>query len=109
LGFSDIEVIDPRFPSGPWCEDHGDACQVDPSARVVARNDFSLQAAVWGSHLGVQFHPEVDAEQLREWQGVEVPQSPRALTMSNMIAQAEQQPDDLRRRAALLVDYFESL
>jgi GMP synthase-like glutamine amidotransferase len=58
---------DPIVGRGPWFQFHGDRCVLPPAARVLAHNDVCVQAFTIGPHLGVQFHPEVDAGQLERW------------------------------------------
>jgi GMP synthase-like glutamine amidotransferase len=57
----------PVIGRGPWFQFHGDRCVLPPKARLLARNPVGVQAFTIGTHLGVQFHPEVDAAQLRRW------------------------------------------
>lgn len=68
VGWRLVETADPALvPAGPWLQFHGDRCLPPPQATVVARNEVGVQAFTIGRHLAVQFHPEVDAEQLRAW------------------------------------------
>lgn len=52
---------------GPWLQFHGDRCFPSPVARLLATNVVGVQAFSIGRHVGVQFHPEVDAQQLERW------------------------------------------
>jgi GMP synthase-like glutamine amidotransferase len=54
-------------PEGPWFQFHADQCLPPEAASVLARNDVCVQAFRMGRHLGVQFHPELDARQLSRW------------------------------------------
>jgi GMP synthase-like glutamine amidotransferase len=68
IGWVMIDSLDREaIPAGPWLEFHGDRCLVTPQATVLARNAVGVQAFRLGRHLAVQFHPEVDGEQLRRW------------------------------------------
>lgn len=68
VGWTTIDSIEPgQIPSGPWLQFHGDRCLPPPGATVLASNDVGVQAFSIGRHLAVQFHPEVDGEQLRGW------------------------------------------
>ena len=53
--------------SGPWFQFHRDRCVLPGDAHLLARNEIGVQAFTVGPHLGVQFHPEVDAAQLTRW------------------------------------------
>ena len=67
-GWTMIESFDPDLiPAGPWLQFHGDRCLPPPQAKVLARNEIGVQAFVIRRHLAVQFHPEVDGDQLRRW------------------------------------------
>ena len=75
LGWVTVEPVEPAdgdanapvIGRGPWFEFHGDRCVLPSTARLLARNAVGVQAFTIGPHLGVQFHPEVDAAQLRRW------------------------------------------
>ncbi|MFE7213998.1 type 1 glutamine amidotransferase [Streptomyces sp. NPDC057611] len=51
---------------GCWFEWHGDEILLPPQATLLAGNRH-VQAFSQGRHLGVQFHPEITAEQIRAW------------------------------------------
>ncbi len=68
IGWTMVETLDPDLvDEGPWLEFHGDLCLPPPEARLLARNEVCIQAFSIGPHLAVQFHPEVDAEQVSRW------------------------------------------
>jgi GMP synthase-like glutamine amidotransferase len=68
IGWRLVETLDPELiPAGPWLQYHGDHCLPPGHARLLARNEFGVQAFSVGRHLGVQFHPEVDGVQLAAW------------------------------------------
>ena len=52
---------------GPWFEFHFDACELPESPKLWATSQRAVQAFAIGPHVGVQFHPEVDDAQLKEW------------------------------------------
>jgi GMP synthase-like glutamine amidotransferase len=52
---------------GPWFQWHYDRFAVPPSARLLARSPHANQAFVQGRSLGLQFHPELNAEVLDAW------------------------------------------
>lgn len=68
IGWTTIETLAPDvIEAGPWMEFHGDQCLIPPAAVLLARNEVCAQAFTIGRHLAVQFHPEVDADQLARW------------------------------------------
>ena len=52
---------------GPWLRWHEDVLTVPPGARELARAGDVPLAFVQDSSVGVQFHPEVDAELAHAW------------------------------------------
>ena len=68
IGWTYIRSLEPELVSnGPWFQFHFDRFTVPPGARTVAENPAAPQAFVVGKTLGVQFHPELNAETLTEW------------------------------------------
>lgn len=68
IGWTTIETLDPSLiEPGPWLEFHGDRCLPPPGARLLAETDVCVQAYTFGPHLAVQFHPEVDGDQVARW------------------------------------------
>jgi GMP synthase-like glutamine amidotransferase len=53
--------------SGPWFEFHFDHCTLPPHGVAWAHTERAIQAFSIGRHVGTQFHPEIDARQLRAW------------------------------------------
>jgi GMP synthase-like glutamine amidotransferase len=52
---------------GPWFEFHFDHCTLPAQAVAWAHTERAVQAFAIGRHVGTQFHPEIDARQLRAW------------------------------------------
>jgi GMP synthase-like glutamine amidotransferase len=68
LGWVELDgAPDEGVPEGPWFQFHSDQCLPPVTASVLARNEVCVQAFRVGRHLGVQFHPELDADQLSRW------------------------------------------
>ncbi len=68
IGWVTIDSDDPDLiPEGPWMQWHSDGFTVPPDAVEVARNDVGPQAFRLRRNLGVQFHPEVDEDNVRTW------------------------------------------
>jgi GMP synthase-like glutamine amidotransferase len=106
VGWKLLDSVEPEVvPAGPWLEFHGDRCLLPPEAKVLATSDRCVQAFVLGRHLGVQFHPEVDGDQLADWllggaraEADKAGQDPDAL-----LAQAYAEEPGARKRADVLV------
>jgi GMP synthase-like glutamine amidotransferase len=68
IGWTFVDTTEPDLiETGPWLEFHGDQCQPPAGSRVLASTEVCVQAFAIGRHLGVQFHPEVDAAQVSRW------------------------------------------
>lgn len=68
IGWVAIDSDDPGLvPAGPWMQWHSDGFIVPPDAVEVARNDVGPQAFRLRRNLAVQFHPEVDEDNIRMW------------------------------------------
>lgn len=68
LGWLQLSTEDEQLVSaGPWLSWHGDVFTIPPGARQVAWSDRCPHAFSAGSHLGLQFHPEVTPELLEIW------------------------------------------
>jgi GMP synthase-like glutamine amidotransferase len=96
-----------EVPAGPWLEFHGDRCLLPPSARLLAENDLCVQAFTIGRHLGVQFHPEVDGEQLKRWLysggGGDAEAAAHGVDPAEFLAQTIREEPAARARADALV------
>lgn len=103
-------LVDPAdhglVPAGPWLEYHGDRCLPPPTATVLARNAFGVQAFRIGPHLAVQFHPEVDGPQLKRWldAGGTRDAERGGLDPDRLVADTIREEPAARERAARLVD-----
>ncbi|HYS30850.1 MAG TPA: gamma-glutamyl-gamma-aminobutyrate hydrolase family protein [Streptosporangiaceae bacterium] len=68
IGWTMISPVQEALvPAGPWLQFHGDRCEPPGHATILASNEIGVQAFSIGRHLAVQFHPEVDGEQLGLW------------------------------------------
>jgi GMP synthase-like glutamine amidotransferase len=70
IGWTMIEPVGPGpqvVGPGPWFQFHNDRCVIPAGAVLRARNHTGVQAFTIGRNLGVQFHPEVDGDQLSRW------------------------------------------
>jgi GMP synthase-like glutamine amidotransferase len=98
----------PAIDAGPWLQFHGDRCVLGPDASVLARNELCVQAFTVGPHLAVQFHPEVDAAQLRAWieHGGLAEVEEAGQDVDTLLRETKEQEPAARRRAEALVAAF---
>lgn len=52
---------------GPWLNFHFDTFTLPPGTALLGKTDLALQAYRTNTALGVQFHPEINAEMFRAW------------------------------------------
>jgi len=55
------------IPDGPWFQYHWDRWKLPEGATEIARSPIASQAYSYGRTLGLQFHPEIDAQVLDLW------------------------------------------
>jgi GMP synthase-like glutamine amidotransferase len=58
---------DPEIPGGPWLHYHTEIFTVPSGAVELARSPAGPAAFRLGPHLGLQFHPEADAQMADVW------------------------------------------
>ncbi|NNN01337.1 MAG: hypothetical protein HKL86_05860 [Acidimicrobiaceae bacterium] len=108
IGWFEIEQLnDSGVATGPWFEYHFDRCELPSSAQVWARSPSAVQAFAIGRHVGVQFHPEVDHLQLKDWFDAD-DQDPREFGVDAvaLLQETERLTPSARLRAHELVDHF---
>jgi len=109
LGWVDLEgAPDEGIPAGPWFQFHTDRCVVPEGAAVLARNDVCVQAFRIGPHLGVQFHPEIDAAQFARWlsAGADEELAAAGLSAEELLEETARHDADAAERVDRLVDGF---
>ncbi len=66
-GWVAVTSTDEEIPAGPWLHYHVEIFTIPPGAVELARSPAGPGAFRIGPHLGLQFHPEADAEMARVW------------------------------------------
>jgi GMP synthase-like glutamine amidotransferase len=108
VGWFDITVTgDVALPRGPWFEFHFDHCTLPESAELWATSARAVQAFSIGASVGVQFHPEVDDLQLKEWLDADEGSTRElGLDVDALLAETARETPAARGRAQTLVDLF---
>lgn len=103
-GPQDRALISP----GPWFQWHFDTFTAPPGATVLARNPSAVQAYRIGRSLGVQFHPEVTALDIKMWldNGGEAQARSLGIDPAGLLAEAARQEAAARARADDLTDAY---
>ncbi len=90
--------------SGPWFEYHFDECVLPDAATIWATSPRAVQAFAIGRHVGVQFHPELDAAQLAEWFDAGDDVRDLGLNPEALLEETRRETPAARLRSAALVD-----
>lgn len=108
VGWFDIDVEEGvELSSGPWFEFHFDACRLPATAELWATSPRAVQAFAIGPHVGVQFHPEIDDAQLKEWLASDEEETRElGLDVEALLDETARRTPDARVRAQELVDLF---
>jgi GMP synthase-like glutamine amidotransferase len=108
IGWYEVEAHgDAKIASGPWFEFHYDRCILPDQAQIWATSSNAVQAFCLGQNVGVQFHPEIDEKQLRDWFEADRTEHPRGFaSRDELLAQTVRETPAARERAQDLVDLF---
>jgi GMP synthase-like glutamine amidotransferase len=108
VGWFEIDVVTGvGLESGPWFEFHFDHCALPEGAELWATSPHAVQAFAVGHHVGVQFHPEVDDAQLKEWLAADEDDVRElGLDVDALLAETARETPAARLRARSLVELF---
>ena len=108
VGWLEVETLAPDIVArGPWLQWHQDAFTLPPGAQLLARSPVGPQAFRLGPHLGVQFHPEVDAAVIEDWvRGFPASMERAGTTADAVLAATARHASAARTRAWTLFDAF---
>ncbi len=108
VGWFDVDVVrGVELSRGPWFEFHFDHCTLPESAELWATSPRAVQAFAIGANVGVQFHPEIDDAQLKEWLAADDDDARElGLDVEALLLETARETPAARRRARELVDLF---
>jgi GMP synthase-like glutamine amidotransferase len=108
IGWFEIDVMaDVELPRGPWFEFHFDHCTLPESAELWATSPRAVQAFSIRQNVGVQFHPEIDEAQLKEWLAADEEETRElGLDLEALLSETARETPAARVRAQELVDLF---
>ena len=108
IGWFEIDVVaDVELPRGPWFEFHFDHCTLPDTAELWATSARAVQAFAIGHNVGVQFHPEIDEAQLKEWLAADEEDTrDLGLDLEALLSETARETPAARARAQELVDLF---
>lgn len=106
IGWIPIDVDDPDIPGGPWLQYHHDRIKLPPGARELARSPAAPAAFRHGRHLGLQFHPEADAELVDRWARIDARLSEGGVTVEDLAAQGAEFSPPALDHAHRLFDHW---
>jgi GMP synthase-like glutamine amidotransferase len=88
IGWIALRSSDPTIPDGPFLQYHHDRIELPPGARELARSPAGPAAFRYGRHLGLQFHPEADAELVDLWARLDTTLHEAGLTVQDLAEQS---------------------
>lgn len=108
IGWFDVDVVPGiGLPRGPWFEFHFDHCTLPAGAELWATSPRAVQAFALGRNVGVQFHPEIDEAQLKEWLASDEDDARElGLDVAALLEETARETPAARARAQVLVDLF---
>lgn len=104
IGWLRVDSDDARVPPGPWLHYHFELMRLPPGARELARSPAGIAAFALGPHLGVQFHPEVDAQIVEQWARKDPQLHTVGLTSERLTAESIRHAPGAREQAFRLFD-----
>jgi GMP synthase-like glutamine amidotransferase len=104
IGWIPVQSSDPAIPGGPWLQYHFDLMHLPPGAQELARSPAGLAAFRHGRHLGLQFHPEADADLADLWARTDPKLPSTGVTIEELAAQSEAHAAVARDQAFALFD-----
>lgn len=109
VGWYEIEAHNESgLSTGPWFEFHFDHCTLPPLAQLWATSPRAIQAFAVGKNVAVQFHPEIDDQQLADWfaSGDDNGARDFGVDPTELLEQTARETPGARVRTAQLVDLF---
>jgi GMP synthase-like glutamine amidotransferase len=104
IGWVPVESFDPLVPGGHWLQYHFDLMHLPPGGEPLARSPAGLAAFRHGRHLGLQFHPEADAELVDLWARLDPKLPSVGITVDDLAAQSEAHAEPALSQAFALFD-----
>lgn len=102
----EIESLDPELITpGPWVLWHEDLFTLPPGGRLLAGRDTEAIAFACGTSVGLQFHPEADAQLARRWiKGARTKLASHGIDPAGLEHEVEHRGPGARERAFDLFD-----
>ncbi len=104
IGWIAVSSDDVAIPAGPWLQYHFDQMHLPPGARELARSPAGTAAFRHGRHLGLQFHPEVDAALVDTWARSDPKLAATGITPEQLAAQSAVHAQPARLQAYHVFD-----
>lgn len=94
------------LPAGPWFSWHSDKVELPEHIEVLATTTIAPQVFRIGRSIGVQFHPEVDAELMDEWIRLGGHELEGVLSIEEFRRQWTAHEPASKRNAKVLLEWF---
>jgi GMP synthase-like glutamine amidotransferase len=104
IGWVPVQSADPLVPTGYWLQYHFDLMHLPPGASALAHSPAGLAAFRRGRHLGLQFHPEADAELVDLWARTDPKLPATGITPQHLASQSSVHAEPALGQAVALFD-----
>jgi GMP synthase-like glutamine amidotransferase len=104
IGWIPVASTHEWVSAGPWLQYHSEQMRVPPGAEELARSPAGPAAFRRGRHLGLQFHPEVDAPLVDRWARSDEKLTLSGITRTQLTEQSSIHAGPAHERAFRLFD-----
>jgi GMP synthase-like glutamine amidotransferase len=88
IGWIPVDSADPSIPAGPWLQYHRDRIKLPLGVGQIASSPAGPAAFRYGRHLGLQFHPEADADLVDLWARLDTELADAGVTVQGLAEQS---------------------
>ncbi|PYI67647.1 hypothetical protein CVV68_09425 [Arthrobacter livingstonensis] len=92
--------------SGPWFSWHSDKVELPDGVEILAKTAIAPQVFRQGRSIGLQFHPEVNLELLREWVRIGGSELDGVLNHGQLLKDWADNEDQVHQNTRVILDWF---
>lgn len=92
--------------SGPWFSWHSDKVELPDGVEILAKTATATQVFRQGRSIGLQFHPEVNLELLREWVRIGANELDGVLSQEQLLKDWADNEAQVHQNTRAILDWF---